>query len=104
MGGEPAGSEIFDPAMLAGSVALVTGGGTGLGRASAIELARCGARVAVCGRRPEPLAETVAQIEAFGGAASALSGDVRDPAEAARLVAAAGDQHGGLDVLVNNAG
>jgi citronellol/citronellal dehydrogenase len=90
--------------MLAGAVALVTGGGTGLGRASAVELARCGARVVVCGRRPEPLAETVTEIERLGGTATALGGDVREPAEAERLVAAVVDAHGGLDVLVNNAG
>jgi citronellol/citronellal dehydrogenase len=90
--------------MLAGAVALVTGGGTGLGRATAVELARCGARVTVCGRRPEPLAETVAEIDTFGGAATAITGDVREPAEAQRLVGAVVDAHGSLDVLVNNAG
>src|SRR5437763_7784268 len=97
-------SEVFAPGVLAGAAALVTGGGTGLGRASALELARCGARVAVCGRRPEPLAETVAEIEALGGAASAIGGDVRDAAEAERLIGAVLEAHGGLDVLVNNAG
>jgi citronellol/citronellal dehydrogenase len=60
-------SRIFAPAMLLGRVALVTGGGTGLGRATAIELARCGATVAVAGRREEPLRETVAAIERLGG-------------------------------------
>src|SRR5438094_23143 len=90
--------------MLAGAAALVTGGGTGLGRASALELARCGARVAVCGRRPEPLAETVAQIAGLGGEAIAITGDVREPSEAARLVAAVLSDLGRLDVLVNNAG
>ena len=104
MGDAAAKSEIFDPAMLAGAAALVTGGGTGLGRASALELARCGARVAVCGRRPEPLAETVAQIEGLGGEAIAITGDVREPSEAARLVAAVLSDLGRLDVLVNNAG
>jgi citronellol/citronellal dehydrogenase len=60
--------------------------------------------VAVCGRRRDPLAETVAEIEAFGGAATAIGGDVREAPEAERLVAAAVDAHGGLDILVNNAG
>ncbi len=85
---------------LVGRVALVTGGGTGLGRAMALELARLGAKVAVCGRRREPLDETVAEI---GEAAFAVQCDVRDP----ELVAAAFDATekalGPVTTLVNNA-
>jgi citronellol/citronellal dehydrogenase len=96
-------SEVFAAGLLQGMVALVTGGGTGLGRASAIELARCGARVAVVGRREEPLRDTVAEL---GGEqrASWAAGDVRDRAQARDLVAGTVERWGRLDVLVNNAG
>jgi NAD(P)-dependent dehydrogenase (short-subunit alcohol dehydrogenase family) len=85
---------------LAGRVALVTGGGSGLGRAIALELGRLGAAVAVLGRRREPLEETVAAID---GPAAAVPADVRD----AEAVAAAFDQAeeslGPLTTLVNGA-
>jgi citronellol/citronellal dehydrogenase len=100
-------SEIFAPRMLEGRVALVTGGGTGLGRATALELARCGAAVAVVGRREDPLRETVAAIERLrigGQRAQWLTGDVREREQARRLVAGVVERWGRLDVLVNNAG
>ncbi len=95
-------SAIFAPGLLQGRVALVTGGGTGLGRASAIELARCGAAVAVVGRREEPLRETVAEIGAER--AQWAVGDVREREQAHALVAGVLERWGRLDVLVNNAG
>jgi NAD(P)-dependent dehydrogenase (short-subunit alcohol dehydrogenase family) len=88
----------------AGRVALVTGGGTGIGRASALLLAGSGASVVICGRRREPLERTSAEIEAAGGACLALAADVREPAEVDRVVAAALERFGAIDVLVNNAG
>lgn len=95
-------SEIFAPAILQGRVALVTGGGTGLGRATALELARCGAAVAVVGRREEPLRETA---EAIGSErAQWLVGDVRARERARQLVTAVRERWGRLDLLVNNAG
>ena len=104
-------SEIFAPGVLAGRVALVTGGGTGLGLATAKELARCGASVVICGRRGEVLEQAAAEIAAVAGAvedagaANAwIAGDVREPAEAARLIDTVLEHHGRLDVLVNNAG
>jgi citronellol/citronellal dehydrogenase len=87
-------------------VALVTGGGTGLGRATAVELARCGASVAICGRRQEVLEQAAQEIAAAGGAAEVdwIGGDVRERDEAERLVGEVLQRRGRLDVLVNNAG
>lgn len=95
-------SEVFAPGLLAGRVALITGGGTGLGRATAIELARCGAAVVITGRREEPLRETVAAIGPEQ--AAEIAGDVREPEQARRIVEGVLERHGRLDLLVNNAG
>jgi citronellol/citronellal dehydrogenase len=97
-------SDIFAPGLLAGQVALVTGGGTGLGRGTALELARCGASVVLVGRREELLQRTVAEITDAGGVAECLAGDVRSAEEAQRLVEGALARCGRLDLLVNNAG
>src|SRR6185312_6207574 len=64
----------------AGKVALVTGGGTGIGRATALELARTGAKVAICGRRPEPLEAVRADL---GADCLAVPADVREPEQVA---------------------
>jgi NAD(P)-dependent dehydrogenase (short-subunit alcohol dehydrogenase family) len=87
----------------AGRVAVVTGGGSGLGRAIALEFARLGAAVTVAGRRPEPLDESVSLIEAAGGRGLAQSTDVREPEAVDALVAATVERFGRVDVLVNNA-
>ncbi len=86
-----------------GKVAIVTGGGSGLGRAMALEFARLGATAVVAGRRPEPLDETVAQIEDWGGAGFAKPTDVRDPEQIDALVVETVKRFGRVDVLVNNA-
>jgi citronellol/citronellal dehydrogenase len=92
-------SEIFAPGMLDGRVVLVTGGGTGLGRAAAAELRACGAEVVISGRREEVLDEAAAELDVH-----AVAGDVREPAEAERMVRFALERCGRLDALVNNAG
>jgi citronellol/citronellal dehydrogenase len=84
-----------------GKVALVTGGGTGIGRAVARELVRTGASVAIAGRRPEPLASVQ---EELGERCLALPADVREPDQVEALVVRALERFGRIDVLVNNAG
>jgi citronellol/citronellal dehydrogenase len=99
-----AGSQIFAPDLLRGQVCVVSGGGTGLGRAAALELAGLGAAVEVCGRRPEPLQETVEAIEAAGGAGFATAMDIREEAAVEALFDGVLERHERLDLLVNNAG
>jgi NAD(P)-dependent dehydrogenase (short-subunit alcohol dehydrogenase family) len=89
---------------LPGKVGLVTGGGSGIGRAIALGLAAAGAAVAVVGRRPAPLAAVVAEIQAAGGEALAIPADVSRSSDVAQAVAATASTFGGLDILVNNAG
>src|SRR3954466_2242594 len=95
-------SKLFQPGLLDGQVAIVSGGGSGLGRATALELASLGARVIVCGRRPEPLAETAAQAD--DGRVEAHPCDIREEDQVAGLVDAVLAEHGQIDLLVNNAG
>ncbi len=86
-----------------GKVVLITGGGTGIGRASAERLAEEGAHVVVCGRRPEPLAETVAAIKAKGGSAETVTLDVGDLDAYAQTIKDVAARHKKLDVVMNNA-
>jgi citronellol/citronellal dehydrogenase len=141
---DSARSEVFAEGLLRGRVAIVTGGGTGLGKATAIELARCGARVTIAGRRAETLEAAAGEIlEAIGadageaasgvgveGATSGAGGgdvedmatgagadgldgpglvdwvaaDVREAADARRLIETVIERRGRLDILINNAG
>ena len=88
----------------AGKVALVTGAGSGIGRAAALLLAREGAAVAALGRTEGPVRETVAEIEAAGGEALALVADVGEDTEVTTAVARTAERWGRLDVVVANAG
>jgi citronellol/citronellal dehydrogenase len=96
-----AGSSVFAEDALAGRVAIVTGGGTNLGKAAAAELVRCGASVVIAGRRAEVLAEAAAEI---GDGCETAVGDIREPEQAEQIVRTALDRHGRLDYLLNNAG
>jgi NAD(P)-dependent dehydrogenase (short-subunit alcohol dehydrogenase family) len=98
------GSRIFRPGLLDGQVCLVSGAGSGLGRATALELARLGAAVVGCGRREQPLAETAAQAEGLAGSIEHRATDIRDEEAVARLFDGLLEGHGRLDTLVNNAG
>lgn len=88
---------------LNGKVAFVTGGGTGIGAATALRFAQEGAVVVICGRRREPLDAVVASITAAGGKAEAVVADVSDEAGFVAALDAAANKHGQLDILVNNA-
>ena len=89
---------------LSGKVALITGGGTGIGRACALQFSREGAKVAVAGRRREPLAAVVAEIQAAGGQALSANCDVAKSDQVERTIREVVSQFGALHVLVNNAG
>jgi len=95
-------SQLFRDGLLNGQVAIVSGGGTGIGRAIALELASLGAAVTVCGRRPEPLQETVALQP--DGRIVAIVCDIREEDQVRTLVDSVYDRHGRIDLLVNNAG
>jgi NAD(P)-dependent dehydrogenase (short-subunit alcohol dehydrogenase family) len=90
--------------MLEGRVAIVTGSGTGIGRATAQVLAQHGADVVLAARRVELLEETAAAVRDFGRRALVVPTDVTDPAACEQLVAKTLEEYGQVDVLVNNAG
>ena len=95
----------FAPDLLAGKRALVTGGGTGLGRATALALARAGAALVIAARREEPLREAAREIGAeTGGEVETETVDIRDLASVAQLAERVEARWGQLDILVNNAG
>jgi len=89
---------------LSGKVALITGGGTGIGRAIALAFAREGASVAVAGRRLEKLREVISEIQKQGGAGLAMECDVTRARDVERAVKGTVERFGRLNVLVNNAG
>lgn len=97
-------SRIFAPDVLKGQVCVVSGAGTGLGRAAALELARGGAIVVACARRAELIEETVELIDAAGGTAESHVLDIREPEAVGEFADRVLAGHGRIDTLVNNAG
>ena len=89
---------------LQGKVALITGGGTGIGKATAEQMAALGARVVINGRRAKLLENTAAQIDPSGEQVVAIAGDIGEPSTSQRMVEAALKRFGGVDILINNAG
>jgi citronellol/citronellal dehydrogenase len=94
-------SRVFVDGALEGQVAIVTGGGTNLGKAAAAELARCGASVVIAGRRAEVLEAAADEV---GEACSWVAADIRERVGAELIVTTALERHGRVDVLLNNAG
>jgi citronellol/citronellal dehydrogenase len=101
---ESAKSRIFVPDLLSGQVCVVSGAGTGIGRATALELALLGATVVGCGRRTEPLEGMVSEATERGGRAEFESMDIRDDEAVDALMDGVLERHGRIDLLVNNAG
>ncbi|HET8592032.1 MAG TPA: SDR family oxidoreductase [Solirubrobacterales bacterium] len=101
---EGTSSRIFTPGLLDGQVCVVSGAGTGIGRATAFELAGLGATVVGCGRRSEPLEGMVAEVSKRGGRAEFEPLDIREAEAVDRFMGGVVERHGRIDLLVNNAG
>jgi len=95
---------VFRPGLFAGQTVIVTGGGSGIGRCTAHELANLSAAVALVGRRVEKLEQVQAEIEAAGGNASIHACDIRDEPGVKAMIADVIARHGAINGLVNNAG
>jgi peroxisomal 2,4-dienoyl-CoA reductase len=95
--------EIFRPGLFDGQVALITGGGSGIGRGIADTLAALGAHVVLASRKQERVDAAAAEIRAAGGKASGVAVDVREQERVKEVVSRVAEEHGRLDILVNNA-
>jgi len=89
---------------LKGKTAVVTGSGTGIGKGIALALAQAGVQVVVCGRRSQPLAKVIQEIQTANGTAVAVAADVSNEAEVEQVVQTAVTHFGTVDILINNAG
>ncbi len=97
---------VFAPGIFKDQVAIVTGGGSGIGLATALELVRLGARVAICGRNPDKLEAAAAELTAASSADHVLAApcDIREPEAVAAFVTSVLAKWARIDILVNNAG
>jgi citronellol/citronellal dehydrogenase len=95
---------IFRPHLLAGEVAIITGGGSGIGLATALSMGELGAKVAICGRNPERLAQGKATLEQHGIEVFAQTCDIREVTQVDAFVDATLQRFGGVQMLINNAG
>jgi NAD(P)-dependent dehydrogenase (short-subunit alcohol dehydrogenase family) len=94
----------FTPDLLKGKVALITGGGTGLGRAMGERFLQLGAKLAICGRREQVLKDAAAEmVKAHGGEVLPIVCDIRDAKAVELMIEQAWQKYGGIDILVNNA-
>lgn len=100
---KPLGTTFLPKETFAGQTVIVTGGGTGLGKAIAVEFARAGANVAIMSRKPEHLEKGVKAVEAVGGRAIAVGADIRDPEQIAAAFDRVEEEFGPVTMLVNNA-
>ena len=97
-------ASVFKPGLFSGQVILITGGGTGIGRCTAHELASLGAVVALAGRTKEKLEKTAEEIRSAGGSAECLVCDIRDEEQVERMIRETLKIRGSLAAVVNNAG
>jgi citronellol/citronellal dehydrogenase len=95
---------VFAPGILRDQVAIITGGGSGIGLATAHEMIRLGARVAICGRTAAKLDAAADELRRAGGTVLARQCDIREPAQVEAFVAAVLGELGRIDIVVNNAG
>ncbi len=101
----PEPETVFRSDLLEGKVVVVSGGGSGLGRAMVLQMAKLGARLAICGRKTEPLEETARLVAEAGGHPVLVQPmSIRDPDAVATFIARVWEHFGALDILVNNAG
>jgi citronellol/citronellal dehydrogenase len=96
--------QLYADGLFSNEVALITGGGTGIGLAASTEMGALGAKVAICGRRPEPLRQAVDALESKGIEAFGAPCDIREADAISDYVDSVLDRFGRLDVLINNAG